>query len=133
VRPREALDPADAVRQGQGSKAAPHARHRGQDLHLRAGGRAPGDDVLQILQALLGLLQVGEQVVHLQAVDLRQHRPLQPGDGGHRGEGLEEKKDAGELLKQKGKEGVVTLVYAAHDEQHNGALVLKQLLERRKK
>jgi uncharacterized protein YeaO (DUF488 family) len=48
-------------------------------------------------------------------------------------EELKEKKDAVNLLKQKGKEGTVTLVYAAHDEQHNGALVLKQLLERRKK
>ena len=47
-------------------------------------------------------------------------------------EELKEKKDAVKLLKQKGKEGTVTLVYAAHDEEHNGALVLKQLLERRK-
>ncbi len=46
---------------------------------------------------------------------------------------LKEKKDAIKLLKQKGKEGDITLVYAAHDEEHNGALVLKQLLERRKK
>lgn len=46
---------------------------------------------------------------------------------------LKEKKDAVKLLKQKGKEGTVTLVYAAHDEEHNGALVLKQFLERRKK
>jgi uncharacterized protein YeaO (DUF488 family) len=46
---------------------------------------------------------------------------------------LKEKKDAVKLLKQKGKEGTVTLVYAAHDEEHNGALVLKRLLERRKK
>jgi uncharacterized protein YeaO (DUF488 family) len=45
---------------------------------------------------------------------------------------LKEKKDALDVLKQKGKEGTVTLVYAAHDEEHNGALVLKQLLERRK-
>jgi uncharacterized protein YeaO (DUF488 family) len=48
-------------------------------------------------------------------------------------EELKEKKEAVKLLKQKGKEGTVTLVYAAHDEEHNGALVLKQLLERRKK
>lgn len=45
---------------------------------------------------------------------------------------LKEKKDAVKLLKQKIKEGVVTLVYAAHDEEHNGALVLKQVLEPRK-
>jgi uncharacterized protein YeaO (DUF488 family) len=48
-------------------------------------------------------------------------------------EELKEKKDAINLLKQKAKEGPVTLVYAAHDEEHNGALVLKQFLERRKK
>ncbi len=46
---------------------------------------------------------------------------------------LKEKKETIKLLKQKGKAGAVTLVYAAHDEEHNGALVLKQLLERRKK
>jgi uncharacterized protein YeaO (DUF488 family) len=42
---------------------------------------------------------------------------------------LREKKDAVQLLKQKGKEGTVTLVYAARDEEHNGALVLKRLLQ----
>jgi uncharacterized protein YeaO (DUF488 family) len=41
---------------------------------------------------------------------------------------LRQKKDAVQLLKQKGKEGTVTLVYAARDEDHNGALVLKGLL-----
>jgi uncharacterized protein YeaO (DUF488 family) len=34
-----------------------------------------------------------------------------------------------ELLLQKGREGTVTLVYAARDEQHNGALVLQRYLE----
>src|SRR5436305_10013322 len=38
---------------------------------------------------------------------------------------LHEKKDAGRLLKQKGKEGTVTLVYGARDEEHSGALALK--------
>jgi uncharacterized protein YeaO (DUF488 family) len=33
------------------------------------------------------------------------------------------------VLRQKIKQGPVTLVYAAHDEQHNGALVLKEFLE----
>ena len=42
---------------------------------------------------------------------------------------LREKKDAVRLLKQKAKEGTVTLVYAARDEDHNGALVLKRLLQ----
>jgi uncharacterized protein YeaO (DUF488 family) len=42
---------------------------------------------------------------------------------------LREKKDAVRLLKQKGNEGTVTLVYAARDEEHNGALVLKRILQ----
>jgi uncharacterized protein YeaO (DUF488 family) len=42
---------------------------------------------------------------------------------------LRGKEDAIELLKQKGKGGTVTLVYAARDEEHNGALVLKRLLQ----
>ena len=41
---------------------------------------------------------------------------------------LREKKDAVRLLKQKAKEGTVTLVYAARDEEHNGALVLQRFL-----
>jgi uncharacterized protein YeaO (DUF488 family) len=41
---------------------------------------------------------------------------------------LLEKKDAVRLLKQQGKEGTVTLVYAARDEEHNGAVVLKRFL-----
>jgi uncharacterized protein YeaO (DUF488 family) len=44
---------------------------------------------------------------------------------------LRHKQDAIQLLKQKGKEGTVTLVYAARDEEHNGALVLKRFLDRR--
>jgi uncharacterized protein YeaO (DUF488 family) len=42
---------------------------------------------------------------------------------------LEEKEEAVQLLKQKGKQGAVTLVYAARDEKHNGALALKRFLE----
>lgn len=34
------------------------------------------------------------------------------------------------LLRRKAKRGRVTLVYAAHDEEHNGALALKEYLER---
>jgi uncharacterized protein YeaO (DUF488 family) len=41
---------------------------------------------------------------------------------------LLEKKDAVRQLRQKAKEGTVTLVYAARDEEHNGALVLKRYL-----
>ena len=41
---------------------------------------------------------------------------------------LREKSDAVRLLRQKAKEGTVTLVYAARDEEHNGALVLQRLL-----
>jgi uncharacterized protein YeaO (DUF488 family) len=35
-------------------------------------------------------------------------------------------------LKQKGRKGTITLVYAARDEQHNGALALKRFLEGKK-
>jgi uncharacterized protein YeaO (DUF488 family) len=42
---------------------------------------------------------------------------------------LREKLDAVLLLKQKAKEGRVSLVYAARDEEHNGALVLKRILQ----
>ena len=42
---------------------------------------------------------------------------------------LREKKDALELLKQKGQKHTVTLVYGARDEEHNEALVLKRILE----
>jgi uncharacterized protein YeaO (DUF488 family) len=42
---------------------------------------------------------------------------------------LRKQEDAVQLLKQKGKEGTVTLVYAARDEEHNGALALKRFLE----
>ena len=45
---------------------------------------------------------------------------------------LREKKDAVRLLKQKAKEGTVTLVYAARDEEHNGAVVLKRFLRARR-
>ncbi|HVK18823.1 MAG TPA: DUF488 domain-containing protein [Fimbriiglobus sp.] len=45
---------------------------------------------------------------------------------------LRENKVAVEQLKQKGEEGTVTLVYAARDEEHNSAVVLKKYLERRK-
>jgi uncharacterized protein YeaO (DUF488 family) len=42
---------------------------------------------------------------------------------------LRAKKDAVGLLKQKAKERTVTLVYAARDEDHNGALALKRFLQ----
>ncbi len=44
-------------------------------------------------------------------------------------EELRGKEDAVTLLKQKSKKGTVTLVYAARDEEHNGALALKEFLE----
>jgi uncharacterized protein YeaO (DUF488 family) len=46
---------------------------------------------------------------------------------------LREKKDALELLKKKSAEQNVTLVYGARDEEHNQALVLKKILEGRKR
>jgi uncharacterized protein YeaO (DUF488 family) len=46
---------------------------------------------------------------------------------------LREKQDALELLKEKSEQQTVTLVYGARDEKHNEALVLKRILERRKR
>ena len=46
---------------------------------------------------------------------------------------LKDKADALHLLNEKAKGGDVTLVYAAHDEEHNGALVLKEYLDHHKK
>jgi uncharacterized protein YeaO (DUF488 family) len=37
------------------------------------------------------------------------------------------------VLKAKSKEGTVTLVYAARDEEHNSAVALKRFLEHRGK
>ena len=45
---------------------------------------------------------------------------------------LREKKDALDWLRRRSKAHTVTLVYAARDEQHNEALVLKQVLEGRR-
>jgi uncharacterized protein YeaO (DUF488 family) len=42
---------------------------------------------------------------------------------------LRKKKDVVRLLKQKATRSAVTLVYAARDEEHNGALVLKRFLQ----
>ena len=42
---------------------------------------------------------------------------------------LRAKQDAVQLLRQKTNEGTVTLVYAARDEEHNGALVLARFLQ----
>ena len=46
---------------------------------------------------------------------------------------LREQKDALKLLKQKSKEHTVTLVYGARDEEHNEALVLKAIIEGRRR
>jgi len=43
---------------------------------------------------------------------------------------LKDKIDLLKMLKQKAKNGPVTFVYAARDEQHNGALALKQVVEK---
>lgn len=42
---------------------------------------------------------------------------------------LRENKDALELLREKSEERNVTLLYAARDEEHNEAVVLKKILE----
>lgn len=45
---------------------------------------------------------------------------------------LKDHPDAVDQLRQKAKKSTVTLVYAAKDEQHNGALALKEFIEHRK-
>jgi uncharacterized protein YeaO (DUF488 family) len=42
---------------------------------------------------------------------------------------LKEKKDAINLLKEKGKSGTLTLVFSARDTEHNNAVALKNYLE----
>ena len=42
---------------------------------------------------------------------------------------LEQKPAVVDELRQKGRQGTVTLVYAARDEQHNGALALYEFLQ----
>jgi uncharacterized protein YeaO (DUF488 family) len=46
---------------------------------------------------------------------------------------LKDKKEDVDVLRRKTMEGKVTFVYAAHDEEHNGALALKEFIERRGK
>jgi uncharacterized protein YeaO (DUF488 family) len=48
-------------------------------------------------------------------------------------EELRDKKDLVQLLIDKARSSKVTLLYAAHDTKHNGALALKRILERRRK
>jgi uncharacterized protein YeaO (DUF488 family) len=43
---------------------------------------------------------------------------------------LKSKEDLIKLLKRKAKAGTITLIYAARDEEHNGALVLKQFIQK---
>jgi uncharacterized protein YeaO (DUF488 family) len=43
---------------------------------------------------------------------------------------LKQKDELIKLLKRKAKVGTITLIYAARDEEHNGALVLKQFLQK---
>jgi uncharacterized protein YeaO (DUF488 family) len=42
---------------------------------------------------------------------------------------LREKAEAIKLLEEKARQGTITLLYAARDEEHNSALVLKEYLE----
>ena len=45
-------------------------------------------------------------------------------------EELKQKDEPINVLKRKAKEGTITLIYAARDEDHNGALVLQQFLQK---
>jgi len=44
---------------------------------------------------------------------------------------LKQHRDQLQLIKNKAKQGAVTLIYAARDQEHNEAVVLKQLLTRK--
>lgn len=46
---------------------------------------------------------------------------------------LKEHPEAVDQLRKMAKQGRVTLIYAARDEEHNGALVLKAFLERKRR
>jgi uncharacterized protein YeaO (DUF488 family) len=46
---------------------------------------------------------------------------------------LRDKKESIDQLKEEAKKHTVTLVYGARDEEHNEAIVLKQVLERRRR
>jgi uncharacterized protein YeaO (DUF488 family) len=46
---------------------------------------------------------------------------------------LRTKADDVNVLRRKVKTGRVTFIYASHDEEHNGALVLKEFLEERRR
>src|SRR6202795_3572713 len=56
------------------------ANYWGDQHRLLAYTATLGDHLLQLLQALLDLLQIGEQVIHLQAINLWQNQLLQPSD-----------------------------------------------------
>lgn len=43
---------------------------------------------------------------------------------------LQNKHKSLKLLRDKSRDGMLTLLHAAHDQDHNGAIVLKQFLER---
>ena len=44
---------------------------------------------------------------------------------------LKGKKDDIDVLRRKAEQGRITFIYAAHDEEHNGALALKEFIEQR--
>jgi uncharacterized protein YeaO (DUF488 family) len=46
---------------------------------------------------------------------------------------LRSRREAVRLLQNKANKGTVTLVYAARDEEHNGAVALREFLEHRKR
>jgi uncharacterized protein YeaO (DUF488 family) len=46
---------------------------------------------------------------------------------------LQERQDLVKLLRQKGRDGPVTLIYGARDEEHNAAVVLKAVLTKAKR
>src|SRR5262245_12779635 len=85
--PRKTLGPADTTRQ-RGGREVTHPWHRREQHGLFADAAPLNDHLLQFLDALLDLLHVGKQVVHLQTIDRGQDQLLQPGDGCLGGEAL---------------------------------------------
>ena len=53
-------------------------------------------------------------------------------EAGHQLVVFDQRKEAVDQLRHMAKEKKVTFIYAAHDQEHNGALALKTYLEQRK-
>src|SRR5262249_6930965 len=98
---------AQGVRAGGGASGAVARRPAG-------AGRADADHPVPLHPGLVRYRRLGRAAARRYRAELRDH------------------KDALKLLRSKAREGTVTLEYAARVPEHNGALVLKKILESRK-